>query len=456
MNIPMERPSSQQVQGPLVDGGKNQALIRLFGAELLVQIITQLHHSIARVGLPSLEERDVGKNGDQDGQRHGKNYGDERIGNRFHSTPVFRDGCKPVAVWQGLEVATEKSRGDSVIIQLRKSGQSRTLGLVVFNFILATVKKKTSVPHVTVGQLYTNHASQLQLKLLAGAGGLQRRIVEGAVNRPGLALSGFYRSFAFQRIQIIGSGETQYLKSLPDGVSRQRLRELFKHRIPCLIFARNINPPNIILEVAEEQDIAVFKSPLTTMRLMNMATICLELDFAPTASEHGSMIDILGIGVLVRGASGIGKSECVLSLVERGHSLVSDDVTRIRSLEGRELIGTSSDLSRFHMEVRGLGIINIASIYGVRSIRFEKRLDMVVTLQDWHEVPEIDRIGLEQDYYEILQIKIPHVTIPVRQGRNLANLVEVAALDQKLKGMGQNSAVEFNERLLKAIASRDK
>jgi HPr kinase/phosphorylase len=187
-----------------------------------------------------------------------------------------------------------------------------------------------------------------------------------------------------------------------------------------------------------------------------MATICLELDFAPTVSEHGSMIDILGIGVLVRGASGIGKSECVLSLVERGHSLVADDVTKIRSLEGRELIGTSSELSRFHMEVRGLGIINIASLYGVRSIRFEKRLDMVVTLQDWHEVPEIDRIGLEQDYYEILQIKVPHVTIPVRHSRNLANLVEVAALDQKLKGMGQNSAVEFNERLLKAIANRDK
>ena len=243
---------------------------------------------------------------------------------------------------------------------------------------------------------------------------------------------------------------------MPEPVSRQRLRELFKHRIPCLIFARNINPPRVVLEEADKEDIAVFKSPLTTMRLLNTTTICLELDFAPIASEHGSMIDILGIGVLVRGASGIGKSECVLSLVERGHSLVADDVTKIRSLEGRELIGTSSDLSRFHMEVRGLGIINIASIYGVRSIRFEKRLDMVVTLQDWHEVPEIDRIGLEQDYYEILQIKIPHVTIPVRQGRNLANLVEVAALDQKLKGMGQNSAVEFNERLLKAIANRDK
>ncbi len=178
--------------------------------------------------------------------------------------------------------------------------------------------KKNSIPNVTVGQIYTNHASQLQLKLLAGAGGLQRRISEGAVNRPGLALAGFYRSFAFQRVQIIGSGETQYLKSLPEAVSRQRLRELFQHRIPCVIFARSINPPRVVLEEAEKQNIAVFKSPLTTMRLLNTATICLELDFAPIASEHGSMVDILGIGVLVRGASGIGKSECVLSLVERG------------------------------------------------------------------------------------------------------------------------------------------
>ncbi|PAW76383.1 MAG: HPr(Ser) kinase/phosphatase [Verrucomicrobia bacterium Tous-C9LFEB] len=315
---------------------------------------------------------------------------------------------------------------------------------------------KTSVPEVTVGQFYAHHANVLHLKLLAGAGGLKRRIVEGATNRPGLALAGFYKSFAFQRIQIIGSGETSYLKSLPEEIGRQRLRELFTHRIPCLIFARNINPPKVVLEEAEREEIAVFKSPLTTMRLLNTATICLELDFAPFVQEHGSMVDIQGIGVLVRGASGIGKSEAVLSMVERGASLVSDDITRIRSLEGRELIGTASELSRFHMEVRGLGIINIASIYGVRSIRFEKRLDLVVTLKDWHEVAEIDRIGLDQDYYEILQIKIPHVTVPVRQGRNIANLIEVAALDQKLKSMGQNSAAEFNERLLQAIRNQEK
>jgi hypothetical protein len=193
-------------------------------------------------------------------------------------------------------------------------------GLVARKCVVASIPpavKNKALPTVTVGQLYTNHADQLHLKLLAGAGGLQRRIVEGAVNRPGLALTGFYKSFAFNRVQVIGSGETKYLKSLPDGEGRKRLQELFKHRIPCVIFARNINPPAVVLEVAEEENIAVFKSPLTTMRLINTTTICLELDFAPTASEHGSMVDILGIGVMVRGASGIGKSECVLSLVER-------------------------------------------------------------------------------------------------------------------------------------------
>lgn len=329
------------------------------------------------------------------------------------------------------------------------------VGTTTKNYVSRSPRNKTSIPTVTVGDFYTFHQNILHLRLLAGAAGLKRRISEGAVNRPGLALSGFYKSFAAQRVQIIGSGETAYLKSLPEKTSRQRLRELFTFNIPCIIFARNINPPKVVLEEAEESGIAVFKSPMTTMRLLNTTTICLELDFAPMVTEYGSMIDIQGIGVMIRGPSGIGKSEVVLSLIERGHSLVSDDITKIRSLEGRELIGTSADLSRFHMEVRGLGIINVASIFGVRSIRYEKRLDLVVTLRDWHDVSEVDRIGLEEEFYEILQIKVPHVTIPVRQGRNLASLVEVAALDQKLKSMGQNSAAEFNERLIQVIRSKE-
>jgi HPr kinase/phosphorylase len=187
---------------------------------------------------------------------------------------------------------------------------------------------------------------------------------------------------------------------------------------------------------------------MVTIRFINAATIALEMYFAPTKTAHVSMVDIMGIGTLIRGDSGVGKSECVLGLIERGYSLVSDDVSRFRAIEGRELVGTAPDLTRYHMEVRGLGIINVASIFGVGSIRLEKRLDLIVTLRDWHDLEEVDRIGLEQEYYEILGIQIPHITVPVRVGRDLARLVEVAALDQKLKSLGQNSAVEFNQRLL--------
>ena len=183
------------------------------------------------------------------------------------------------------------------------------------------------------------------------------------------------------------------------------------------------------------------------MKFINAATIALEVDFSPSVTEFGSMVDILGIGVLIRGASGIGKSECVLGLIERGYSLVADDVTRITSLEGRELMATAPELTRYHMEVRGIGIINVVSIFGIGSIRIEKRLDLVVTLKDWQELEEVDRIGLDQEYYEILKLQVPHITIPVRPGRDMARLIEVAAMDQKLKGLGRNSAVEFNDEV---------
>ena len=195
---------------------------------------------------------------------------------------------------------------------------------------------------------------------------------------------------------------------------------------------------------------------MITMKFINAATIALEDDFSPTVTEFGSMVDILGVGVLIRGASGIGKSECVLGLIERGHSLVADDVTRITSIEGRELMATAPALTRNHMEVRGIGIINVANMFGIGSIRIEKRLDLVVTLKDWNELEEVDRIGLDREFYEILGMQVPHVTIPVKPGRDIARLVEVAAMDQKLKGLGQNSAVEFNEKLLNLMESRSR
>jgi HPr kinase/phosphorylase len=306
-------------------------------------------------------------------------------------------------------------------------------------------------PTLTFGEFFSRHAELLQMKLEGPEVGMDRRVREPTINRPGLALSGFYNYFAEKRIQVIGAAETSYLKSLPPDLARERCRSLCEQPIPGLVVSRGSKPVPILLEEAARAEIPVLRTPMVTMKFINAATLALEVDFAPTKSEYGSMVDILGIGTLIRGSSGIGKSEAVLGLVERGHSLVSDDITRFRALEGRELVGTSPDLTRYHMEVRGIGVINVMSIFGVGSVRTEKRLDLIVTLKDWQELEEVDRIGIDQEYYEILGILIPHVTIPVRTGRDLARLVEVAALDQKLKSMGHNSALAFNQRLLQAM-----
>ncbi|PYL82797.1 MAG: HPr(Ser) kinase/phosphatase, partial [Verrucomicrobia bacterium] len=234
----------------------------------------------------------------------------------------------------------------------------------------------------------------------------------------------------------------------------KRFRDLCARKIPCLVMSRGFHLATDLLAVTAEAQIAVLRTPMITMKFINAATIALEMDFSPTVTEFGSMVDILGVGVLIRGSSGIGKSECVLGLIERGYSLVSDDVTRITRLEGRELMATAPDLTRNHIEVRGIGIINVASVFGIGSIRIEKRLDLVVTLKDWQEVESVDRIGLDREFYEILGLQVPHLTIPVRPGRDMARLIEVAAMDQKLKGLGHDSAIQFNAKLLNLMEHR--
>ncbi|HEV2806030.1 MAG TPA: HPr(Ser) kinase/phosphatase [Chthoniobacterales bacterium] len=313
---------------------------------------------------------------------------------------------------------------------------------------------KKNVPVVTVDSFYRAHSAKLQLKLEGKRVGFDRKIREPTINRPGLALSGFYNYFAEKRVQVLGAAEQSYLESLSRRQRIQRFRRLCAQKIPCLVTSRGAHLDADLLQVAEEEQVAVFRTPMVTMRFINAATIAMEADFSPTVTEFGSMVDILGVGVLIRGASGVGKSECVLGLIERGYSLVADDVTRVKSFEGRELMATAPDLTRYHMEVRGIGIINVASIFGIGSIRIEKRLDLVVTLQDWQEIEEVDRIGLDQEFYEILKLKVPLVTIPVRPGRDIARLVEVAAMDQKLKGLGRNSAMEFNDKLLNLMETK--
>jgi HPr kinase/phosphorylase len=321
--------------------------------------------------------------------------------------------------------------------------------------ITSTSDQQKSVPVVTVESFYNSHAEKLQMKLDGPRVGFHRKIREPTINRPGLALSGFYTYFAEKRVQVLGAAEHSYLKSLSERARVRRFRALCARKIPCLVVSRGFHLDPSVLAVAAEEKIAVFRTPMITMKFINAATIALEVDFSPTVTEFGSMVDILGVGVLIRGASGIGKSECVLGLIERGYSLVADDVTRITSLEGRELMATAPELTRNHIEVRGIGIINVASVFGIGSIRIEKRLDLVVTLKDWQEVEAVDRIGLDRQFYEILGLQVPHVTIPVRPGRDMARLIEVAAMDQKLKDVGQNSALEFNTKLLNLMEQKE-
>jgi HPr kinase/phosphorylase len=301
---------------------------------------------------------------------------------------------------------------------------------------------------VTVQSFYENNTTALGLELVAGERGLRRIIREPTVNRPGLALAGFTRYFASKRIQVLGSAETTFLRSLAVAERRLRYSRLFGYKIPCFVFSRNLSPDHEFLAAAERAGVPVFRSPLITMRFINMATLALEMMFAPWAVEMGSMVDILGVGVIIRGESGIGKSECVLALIERGYCLVSDDATRVTLIENREVVGSSKEITRNHMEVRGIGIIDVAAMFGVRSIRSHKRVDLVVTLKSWDHVKDIDRLGMEDHHVKILGAEIPHFIIPVRPGRDLARLVEVAAFQTKLRSTGHNAAQELNKRLI--------
>ncbi len=301
---------------------------------------------------------------------------------------------------------------------------------------------------ISVEQFFKEHGTALQMRLLSGESDLKRIIREPTVNRPGLALSGFTQYFAYKRVQVFGNAEVFYLRTLTRQQREARYAYLFAYRIPCVVFSRGLKPDKEFLEAAEKSGVPVFHSPLVTMNFINNATLELETMFAPRGTEIGSMVDILGVGVIIKGESGIGKSEAVLALIERGYSLVSDDVTKVAVVGGHEVVGTSGELTRNHMEIRGIGIINVAAMFGIKSVRRDKTLNLIVTLKAWNEVADVDRLGMEQEFLKVLGVDIPHITIPVRPGRDLARLIEVAAYQTKLKISGYNAAQELNERLI--------
>jgi HPr kinase/phosphorylase len=307
---------------------------------------------------------------------------------------------------------------------------------------------------ITVAHFFETYREKLKLELVTGEGGLHRLIHEGTVNRPALALTGFFRYFANKRPQVFGAAEMAYLKTRTQRDQIRTLQQMFKKGIPCIILTRNYQPTHPLLVVAQEMKLPLFRTPMITMQFVNVATLCLDNEFAPSGTEHATMLDIKGVGVMLRGDSGVGKSECALALIERGHSLVADDLTVIKLLDERELMASARPLNRGYMECRGIGIINIAEMFGVKSIRLEKRIDLVISLCEW--TPEVveERTGLEESYYEVLGKKVPHIELYVRPGRDIARLVEVCALTQALKGMGHDPAKDFNDRLIASMAAQ--
>lgn len=307
---------------------------------------------------------------------------------------------------------------------------------------------------ITVAHFFETYGARLKLELVTGHEGLHRLIREPAINRPALALTGFFKYFANKRVQVMGAAEMTFLRTLSATRQHEVIEEMIHRHIPCIVLTRNYHAPKPVLEIAEARHLPVFRTPMITMHFVNMATICVDDEFAPSTVEHGTTLDIKGIGVMIRGDSGVGKSECALALIERGYSLVADDLSVIKVRDERELVARSRKLNCGYMECRGIGIINVAEMFGIESLRLEKRIDMVVSLLEWTPEAMEERTGLEENFYEILGIKVPHIEIYVRPGRDLARLVEVAALVQALKNMGHDPARDFNERLISHMAAQ--
>ena len=303
---------------------------------------------------------------------------------------------------------------------------------------------------ITVSKLLEFGSDSLKLKVLAGENFLDRKINETAMNRPGLALTGFFNYFANQRLQIFGLAELTYIKNLNSKDRQYRLEEVFKKNIPGIVLTRKRKAIPEILELAAIYNVPVLSTSMVTMDFVNACTVMLDDLTAPAKRIQGTALEIMGIGVLLRGDPGIGKSETALALIERGYSLVSDDVTEIRRTSRGKLICWANDLTRYHMEIRGLGIIHVPSLFGVSSIRRKTELDLVIDLK----MPsgEEDRTGVLQETIDIVGVNVPLITLPVRSGRDMANIVEVAALNQKLKELGHDAAKELDDKIITRLS----
>ncbi len=304
-----------------------------------------------------------------------------------------------------------------------------------------------------VEELWQQHATKLGLLLVAGKEGLQKPIRTPDAERPGLSLSGYLKGQTPNRILVFGRAEIEYLKDLNPSLRIQRLDAILTDATPAVIVTRNFRPPQELANMVSEKQIPLFRSHMSTANVLNKLTVLLIEAFAPSISCHGTLVEVFGVGVLIQGASSVGKSETALGLIERGHRLVSDDVVRVRKREGGYLEGIGAQLTRHLMEIRGIGIINVAHLYGAVCVRESKSIDIIVKLEAWNDAEHYDRIGLEEHYSNILSVPVPFHLLPVKPGRDVVLLLETIALNHRLKQMGLHSAREFREQQIAAIGT---
>jgi HPr kinase/phosphorylase len=289
---------------------------------------------------------------------------------------------------------------------------------------------------------------------MAGRKGLKRRISHAQVQKMGLALTGFTQFIDPERLQIIGNTEMAYFQTLAADRQEKVIHEICNLELSCLVFTRNLEIPELLVQEADEKGIPLFRTHLVTTEFIERVTQFLEEKLASTSSIHGVLMDVFGVGVLILGKSGIGKSECALDLILRGHRLVADDMVYIQKRAPNALIGSGFEVIQHHMEIRGLGIINIRSLFGVEAIRERKKIDLVLELMEWDTNREYDRLGFEEEKYTILSVDLPMLKIPVTPARNLTTIIEVAARNHLLKVMGYDSALEFEKKLLRKMEER--
>lgn len=305
---------------------------------------------------------------------------------------------------------------------------------------------------LSIQELLSEKEAGLDLELLAGEAGLAHLVQVPRIQKPGLALAGYTTNLHPDRIQVLGSTELSYLESLPVEKAAVNLRQLCALDISCFIITKGQTPPAILIRETEQQGIPLLRTHHQSSTFISLITNFLEERLLPSTTVHGVLVDVLGVGVLLLGKSGVGKSECALDLVLRGHRLVADDIVKVRMKLPAVLFGEGMDLLHYHMEIRGLGIINIKHLFGVAAIRERKKIDLAVELVEWEDGREYDRLGLVEQQYSLLGLTIPLLRIPVRPGRNITSIVEVAARNQLLKEMGYHSALEFQDRLEKRMA----